>query len=92
MWSDLRQSIPKWAIRLLAFEVKVFSAITAGMGLSLVLVVPAGILSGFALTALKLEHYASWCSIVIQIVGLTIWFLASRRVYRYLNRRWAPAN
>ena len=89
--NDLRQGIPKWVIRLLAFEMKVIAAITAGFGISLVVVVLASLLTGLTLGLLELKHWTGWATLIIQMIAIAIWFLVSLKVYWYLKRRSAPA-
>ena len=87
--SDLRHRIRRRAIRVLAFEAKVIAAITAGIGISLALTVPAGIVMGLTLSALDLEHYANWGIPIIELCTFVIWLVASLKVYLRLERRSA---
>lgn len=88
--NDLRQGIPKWVIRLLAFEMKVIAAITAGFGISLVVVAPASLLTGLTLGLLELKQGPGWATLIIQIIAIAIWVLASLKLYWYLKRRVTP--
>ncbi len=66
---------------------KVIAAITAGIGISVVVTVLAGVMTGLILSSLQLEHYASWVVFILQMLTIAIWFLASFKIYRYLTQR-----
>jgi len=85
--NDLPQDIPKWVIRLLAFEMKVIAAITAGAGIFFVVTVFAASMAGLIFSLFELRHWPGWATVIIQMITIAIWILASLKVYRYLKQR-----
>ena len=87
--SRLRQSVLKWAVRLLAFELRAVAAITAGFAVSLIAAVPAALLTAFILGSLELDYeYVVWTTRIIQVSAIAVWFIASFKFYRYLKQRF----
>ncbi len=87
---DLHRRAFKWALFLLAFELRAIAAITAGFAVAFVVAVPAGILTGLALNSLELDfQYVRWAILIIQIGAFAIWLLAALKVYAYV-RHWSP--
>lgn len=82
------QSVLKWAVRLLVFEIRALAAITGGFVVSFVVAVPAGLLTTLILSSFELDHeYVVWATRIIQASAFAVWLLASIKVYRYLKQR-----
>ena len=69
---------------------KLLTAIAAGIGSYIAVAVPTGILTGFIFGTFRLEEYAGWAVLFIQLSALGVGFLVGRIVYRRLKHRPVP--